>query len=1339
MPVDADILQDMHTSVHFDNNVVEFINYSFSKDEIGGELNHSKMKCFKNKGIIFNALSDHNYTSQETGSSQQNLYTIREMLLNQIFLNGFSYQCIPKSVSCFIDSTLAKIQILQFESRRENVKDSQKSSEATIASDVPENCSEPLEVDLSDEYFEHLYKNVVKNNNALKILLARTIGFARELFNDCKSTTIKSEYAFNLFILGKIQKLRNILTIDSKNIGTQTFTSTNRFLKKRSQQNYDAKIKLLRRTSSSSTLDSNIDDTQTKINMSTCESHLGLSKLTSIRHCKNYTHLQKPDFNDEIDLSKYIKLDVNCRKFKEDSWIDLNEDISSDDDTDKEIERLTNLNGLKRRYAHQVHSKTKEVTPWKPLYKKIAGNNYELEDNLDSYETDNSLKKSEDEIITEHQYLSRCNDQIKHELLNDSTSDSGQSDYYNLSKESCSDKEDDKAIDIVEKFLQVFKSEPPYDEGSNSGTDLGNEIEVLPKDCDIFIESTEVSNCIFNRKKPFKKSFKTTLFESDKRKKHEEIVLSSESEFSEIEAVEAEPTEEKSRLIKPMLRIDQLANETRAAQKSESDRIKRLEKQHTLLSKALKNNAMSIKNDELILDYIESEKTFIKVDADIVKQLKPHQIDGVRFMYDSCFGGSNHNLKVSGSGCILAHCMGLGKTLQLIALLHTVISYQVLNTKKVMILCPKSTVMNWADEFHRWLGPLNRNNHIKIYVFPDSSDISEKLRLLEEWSLSSSKKAGCLLVGYEAFRTLVFYHSYKNRGNFTSGNLEIIRNKVKKYLLEPGSDLVVCDEGHIIKNSKSAISLAVAQIKTTKRIILTGTPIQNNLKEYYSMVNFIKPLYLGTEREFANLYANPIKNGQHKDSGKKDITVMKQRSYVLHKKLSKFVQRKEAELLKTFLPQKFEYVLFIPMTDVQNTLYEYILDAISIRGDSRGKSLITDYTVLRKIWTHPKVLEDAWKNANIQKIKKDARKVSCPHSDDDQPDDIYDRQTGVISVTNDWWRQYLSKMDLETIMPSNKLRTMFAILRLCEEKGEKCLIFSAFVAVLNVVEYFLKKINESDTEILQNIHIPSNQSITNKWIIGQDYYRLDGKTPKHIRHEMIKRFNNESNRRARVFLISAKAGGQGINLVGANRVIILDTSWNPSNDQQNIFRIFRLGQKKNCYIYRLISMGTMEEKVYSRSVTKQAMSFRVVDEQQIDRHYNMAELAELYTLTKPQKSERTVPVLPKDTILAYLLRQSDLVYKYHEHDSLLESKIEQELSEQEKADAWETYEKELQLNFTQQDILNTDRVQNIWSSKSGPNSCLTVPNLDQRQVGIFYLLHGDRDRTQQRQQQQQQQ
>lgn len=399
------------------------------------------------------------------------------------------------------------------------------------------------------------------------------------------------------------------------------------------------------------------------------------------------------------------------------------------------------------------------------------------------------------------------------------------------------------------------------------------------------------------------------------------------------------------------------------------------------------------------------------------------------------------------------------------------------------------------------------------------------------------------------------------------------------------------------------------------------------------MVNFIKPSFLGTEKEFANLYANPIRTGQHKDSSKGEIKYMKQRSYVLHKKLSKFVQRREAALLKTFLPEKYEYVLFIPMTDVQNRLYVHFLENNPLKDKYGGKSLIPDYTFLRKIWTHPKVLESAYNNAIMLQRKKEqqllrggaagnpwatkasraaaaaAAAVQLADSEDEQPDDVLDSHTGNMSVTCDWWRRFVTPDDLESLLPSNKLRALFEILQMCQENGEKCLVFSAFVAVLDVVEFFMKQINAQ----AEGARHPGLERYCGPWILTKDYYRLDGKTPKSIRHAMITRFNDPANKRTRCFLISAKAGGQGINLIGANRVVLLDTSWNPSNDQQNIFRVFRLGQKSKCFIYRLLAMGTMEEKVYSRSVTKQAMSFRVVDEQQIDRHYSMAELAELYT------------------------------------------------------------------------------------------------------------------------------
>lgn len=108
------------------------------------------------------------------------------------------------------------------------------------------------------------------------------------------------------------------------------------------------------------------------------------------------------------------------------------------------------------------------------------------------------------------------------------------------------------------------------------------------------------------------------------------------------------------------------------------------------------------------------------------------------------------------------------------------------------------------------------------------------------------------------------------------------------------------------------------------------------------------------------------------------------------------------------------------------------------------------------------------------------------------------------------------------------------------------------------------------------------ESFRGPWKLGEDYYRLDGKTPKSVRHTMITRFNDPNNRRTKCFLISAKAGGQGINLIGANRVILLDTSWNPSNDQQNIFRVFRLGQKNKCFVYRLLAMVSVKCNMWIR-------------------------------------------------------------------------------------------------------------------------------------------------------------
>ncbi|XP_052895482.1 uncharacterized protein LOC128302655 [Anopheles moucheti] len=769
------------------------------------------------------------------------------------------------------------------------------------------------------------------------------------------------------------------------------------------------------------------------------------------------------------------------------------------------------------------------------------------------------------------------------------------------------------------------------------------------------------------------------------------ISLSSDSSDG-AEVISADPDEGKTapdkdakRRIRPMLSNDELAEETKKAQKEEEGRSARLKKKQEQLKKCLITYKPASGESGLVLDYDTVRRQAISVHPEIVKLLKPHQVEGIQFMYDNTYGSVDALPKHPGSGCILAHCMGLGKTLQMITLLHTVMRYPQLMTNRVLVICPKSTVMNWKEEISRWQGTIRTGYQMRVYCFADVCTQNDKISVLRRWYSCKSPSCGVMLIGYEAFRALINYERRKGSERMRNTKLKLI----KEYLLNPGADLVICDEGHQIKNKRSAISEAVSKIHTKRRIILTGTPVQNNLREYYCMVNFIKPSFLGSDKEFNNLYANPIKNGQCKDSDQQAIKIMKQRSYVLHNKLSKFVQRKEAGVLKEFLPAKYEYVLFVPLTPVQEKLYEVFLqmneytsnDITGEPGRTKKFKLIADYTSLRKIWTHPKVLEKAWELANLEKNRKDAiRKTATPDTDDEAPDDINDIASGQLSVTNDWWRRYLQMADLESLFPSNKLWTMFEILKQSNERGEKVLIFTAFVSVLNMVEHFMAKIhNQSENQ--QQSDEYGYSAFKGPWRRGKDYYRLDGKTPKTDRHNMITSFNDPLNTTTKCFLISAKAGGQGINLTGANRVIILDTSWNPSNDQQNIFRIFRLGQKRQCFVYRLIAVGTMEEKVYSRSVTKQALSYRVVDEQQIDRHYSYGELAELYTLTRLTEMTRETPILPADDILASLLRTfPNKIFKYHEHDSLLENKPEQDLSEEEKKEAWAAYEREIQNN-----------------------------------------------------------
>ncbi|KAG5673897.1 hypothetical protein PVAND_003900 [Polypedilum vanderplanki] len=781
--------------------------------------------------------------------------------------------------------------------------------------------------------------------------------------------------------------------------------------------------------------------------------------------------------------------------------------------------------------------------------------------------------------------------------------------------------------------------------------------------------------------------------------------------------------------IRKIIRNDKLDISTKEAAKIERERKQRIEERQKMYNQTYDERPEEIKEiTSLVLDFNEETKEpLLEVDKKLVKKLKPHQANGVKFMWDACFESLERCENENGSGCILAHCMGLGKTLQVITLVHTlIVNGDKTGVTRVLVVCPLNTVLNWVNEFHKWLRGIKGAEDVEVYEINKLKQNVDRANKLMEWH----NEGGVMILSYDMFRNL---------SNDTGNRLrKKIKESLQTSLLDPGPDLVICDEGHLLKNEKTSISKAMNKLRTLRRIVLTGTPLQNNLKEYYCMVQFVKPNLLGKYQEYMNRFVNPITNGQYTDSTEYDIQIMRRRAHVLHKLLDGCVQRRDYSVLAPFLPPKHEYVMSIKLTPMQIKLYKYYMENRARQcedGGRKGSILFQDFQNLQRIWSAPKALrynsdryevemqrkrdlasDDEESIGSIKDFLDDSESAMSSSSEntDDEEDDQSDgrsinsnegksrkkkkekspklprRTRATVAALpeefriedeniqtkhenpTEWWMQICPEEELNNIEHSSKLMVLMSILQKCEAIGDKLLVFSQSLYSLDVIEHFLNYIDEQTQTNAENTKFAAS------WSIGLDYFRLDGSTPVEQRNQACKLFNSPDNPRARLFLISTRAGGLGINLVAANRVVIFDVSWNPSHDVQSIFRVYRFGQTKPCYIYRFLAFGTMEEKIYERQVTKQAISKRVIDEQQIDRHYNQNDLQELYKYElEPDDDIREIPILPKDRLFAEVLKTyEDMIYKYHEHDTLLENKEEETLDEEERKAAWEEFEAE---------------------------------------------------------------
>ena len=415
----------------------------------------------------------------------------------------------------------------------------------------------------------------------------------------------------------------------------------------------------------------------------------------------------------------------------------------------------------------------------------------------------------------------------------------------------------------------------------------------------------------------------------DKRRKRIKKVASSDEEGV---GENGEMNKSGRKNIRKMMRADKLDVSTKEAAKIERERKQRIEERQKTYNQFYDERPEEAKEiSQLVLDFSEkTKKPLLQVDKKLAKKLKPHQANGVKFMWDACFESLERCKNDLGSGCILAHCMGLGKTLQVITLVHTLIKNQEkTGVSRALVVCPLSTVLNWVNEFNIWLKDIDGMEDIYVYEINKLKQNADRANKLMEWH----NDGGIMILSYEMFRNLT---------NDTGNRLrKKIKESLQTSLVDPGPDLVICDEGHLLKNEKTSISKAMMRLRTLRRIVLTGTPLQNNLKEYYCMVQFVKPNLLGKYQEYLNRFVNPITNGQYTDSTEYDIQVMRRRAHVLHKMLDGCVQRRDYAVLAPFLPPKHEYVLSIKLTPMQVQLYKHYMES---RSRSNEESFVSRFS-----------------------------------------------------------------------------------------------------------------------------------------------------------------------------------------------------------------------------------------------------------------------------------------------------------------------------------------------------------------------------------------------------------
>ncbi|XP_077981939.1 DNA excision repair protein ERCC-6-like 2 [Glandiceps talaboti] len=551
----------------------------------------------------------------------------------------------------------------------------------------------------------------------------------------------------------------------------------------------------------------------------------------------------------------------------------------------------------------------------------------------------------------------------------------------------------------------------------------------------------------------------------------------------------------------------------------------------------------------------------IQVPATINRYLREYQREGVQFLY------KHYQI---GEGAILGDDMGLGKTIQVISFICAILGktgtredcqrrvpeflqkeVHCRRTKRdvFLIASPKSVMYNWLDELETW-SYLN----VGKYHGKDREDTLIK---------AMKGKLDVVLTTHETLRISV---DDINRVSWSA---------------------VIVDEVHKIKEPLAQVTQAFKMLKSKHRYGLTGTAVQNNMSELWCVLDWANPGCLGDLVEFKEKIEDVIMQGQRFDTNKRALANARKKSKEFAKLRDKWLLRRTKALIAHQMPTKDEKVVFCNLSDFQTNVYKEVLNCDDMemvlrqheecdcgsyksRGlccykkNSKGltaKQLNFMYLIfLIKVANHVALLIP---RDSQSKNQQDIAKEICAKMFAKYP------QFGQLTRS-------AAFATLSDPVYCGKMKVLVKLLDIFKKEGSKVLLFSYYTKLLDILEQYIQG-------------------------TGIEYRRIDGKTPGALRVQYVHEFNKDKF----IFLclISTKAGGLGLNMTGANVVVIFDPNWNPAYDQQAQDRAYRIGQQRDVRVYRLISTGTIEENMYLRQVYKQQVASTTMHTESARRYF----------------------------------------------------------------------------------------------------------------------------------------